>query len=496
MSDTGTRERSGALAGILVGGRIASGLIVTAALAGLVAGAALLPLPTIDGTVRAETVTPAPVAETRVCAGSVLRLGADDGTDATKAYSIGEPELRYTASTGTGERNTLESTEAVNGEPPYRIDLAPAPGAALAASQSQRVTATGPQGFAAAECAKAASDTWLIAGSTTTGRTTLLTLANPSTVESTVTIDLFTENGPVTTTGLDRIIVPVGAQRILSIAGWAPDASSIAVRVRSAGGAVVAHLQHSVTRVLTPGGLDIADPGAGPATTVTIPGFIIDGHRAIEQVGLGGDNHDLAAIVRLLAPGEADASIHMTVRPTPGTAEPVTEDGEQLVAETLIVPIELKAGEVTDIPFDHLLDGSYTITLESSVPIVASARSSRVTGDGQTPGTVDLAWFASATPLAESALVSVAPGPGSVLHLVNPTPHPARVQIEAGTGANSTAEVPAGGAAAVPVTAGGNYSLSGFERLYLAVSYTGQGALASTTVTGPLPIAAAVTVYH
>lgn len=495
-----TATRSTAMHGLFVGARIVSGLIAVSVMAATVGGAALLPLPTLGGTVRAELVEPEPVGQTRVCAGPALRLGADDGTDATHANSIGEPDLRFTATTGTPQRGTLASTDSTNGAPPHRIDLAPDPAGAapLAASQSQAVSTGGLTGFAATECAKPSSDTWLVGGSTTTGRTALLTLANPSTVESTVTLELYTENGPVTTTGLEGIVVPIGGQRILSIAGFAPDATSIAVRVRSTGGAVVAHLQHSVTRVLTPGGVDIADAGSGPATTAVIPGFVVEAHAAIENIGIGGDNHDLATIVRLLAPGDTDADATMTLRPTPGTAEPVIEDGEKLTPETVVVPIELKAGTVTDIPFDHLLDGSYTITIDSTEPIVAAARSSLIgeTETDTTDAATDFAWFATAPPLEGTALVSVAPGPGTVLHLVNPTPDPVRADIHAAAGASTATDVPAGGAIAVPVTAGGNYTITGFATLHISVSYTGDGALASFGVTGPLPLASAITVYH
>ncbi|HRN29995.1 MAG TPA: DUF5719 family protein, partial [Terrimesophilobacter sp.] len=179
-------------------------------------------------------------------------------------------------------------------------------------------------------------------------------------------------------------------------------------------------------------------------------------------------------------------------------AELGADGGGELTAEGLVVPIELTAGEVTDIPFDGLADGSYTITIESTVPVVAAARSSLVAesaGDGD-DGATDFAWFGTASPLAATALVSVAPGPGSVLHLVNTTPSPVRADIHAGIGASTVADVPAGGAVAVPVTAGGNYTITGFDTLYLAVSYAGDGALAGFTVTGPLPIASAVTVYY
>lgn len=505
--------RGAAVRGVLVGARIMSGLVTVAVMVAAVGGAALLPLPTLGGDVRSALVEPEAVDTTRVCAGPILRLGADDGTDATRANSIGEADLRFAASGGSPVRGSLDSTDGTTGVTPYRIDLPPISDEqlTLAASQSQSIASGGLIGFAAVECSTASSDSWIVAGSTETGRTTLLTLSNPAPVQSIVTLELYTEDGRVSATGLEGIVVPVGGQRIVSIAGWAPDAESIVVRVTSSGGAIVAHLQQSVTRVLTPGGADIVARGMAPALSAVIPGFIVDSHSAVEDIGLGGDFHDLASIVRLLAPGDADAQAVLTVRPTPGTVTPVVDNGEEgegRAAETIVVPIELKAGVVTDLPFDQLLDGSYTITVDSNVPIVAAARSSTVSsGEGVrldseegpnagASGAIDFAWFTTAPPLVNTALVSVAPGPGAMLHLVNTTANPARVMVEASTGASPVEEVPAGGSLAVPVTAGGSYTLSGFDALYISVSYAGEGGLAGFPVTGPLPLAAAVRVYH
>src|SRR5690606_12034172 len=138
---------------------------------------------------------------------------------------------------------TLQSSDNTADDPPFRIDLGPGDTTQplLAASQSQGIAASGLGGFTASACVKPSADSWIVAGSTETGRTTLLTLANPSTVPSTVELELYTENGRVTATGLEGIVVPVGGQRILSLAGWVPDAASIVARVTSAGGSVVAH---------------------------------------------------------------------------------------------------------------------------------------------------------------------------------------------------------------------------------------------------------------
>jgi hypothetical protein len=142
---------------------------------------------------------------------------------------------------------------------------------------------------------------------------------------------------------------------------------------------------------------------------------------------------------------------------------------------------------VTDVPI-QAGDGSFTITLSADLPVIAGARAS-VSGSA---GAIDLAWFAAAPVLHESAEVAVAAGPSPVLHLANPTQRTQTVTL-AGA-AEASVSVPAGASVTVPA-ASGAYLLSGFDSLRIAVSYQGDGQLGGFTVSPGAPSAPPVRVY-
>src|SRR5690606_4453511 len=151
---------------------------------------------------------------------------------------------------------TLEPSETDAGS-----DLQPL----LAGSQVQTLNGAGLTGMSAAECVEARSDIWLVGGASDTGRTSILTLANPGEVAATVSVQIFSEEGQVAAPGAEGIVVQPNSETSYSLAGFAPDVVSPVIHVTSVGGNVVAHLQQSTVRILEPGGVDIVGPSAGPA---------------------------------------------------------------------------------------------------------------------------------------------------------------------------------------------------------------------------------------
>src|SRR5665811_2298582 len=71
-------------------------------------------------------------------------------------------------------------------------------------------------------------------------------------------------------------------------------------------------------------------------------------------------------------------------------------------------PVELAAGVVTDVTLDDLPDGAYTVIVDSTAPVVASAM---VVRSGADPaGPIDRAW-ASASAASAGGLIALPPGP-------------------------------------------------------------------------------------
>jgi hypothetical protein len=468
----------------LIGARIVTGAIGTVVAAVVIGAAVLVPFPNHVVKPASRLVTPVPSAQQRVCAGPLLRLGDDAGQSATTISSVGAPAVRYSQTTGSATRAPLASTDSTSRVTPDLLTLPPDASASslpplLSGAQTQTVATGDLVGLAAAECAEGSSDSWLVGGATDTGRTTLITLSNPSNVIATVSLSVYSETGPIVAAGTDGIVVPPGGQRALSLAGFAPDVVSPVVRVQSRGGQVVANLQQSIVRTLAPGGVDIIGTTAVPSTLNIIPGLVISNGTAVAARQPESGYGDLQSILRLFVPGTESARADITITP---------EDGSAAATPVLIV---VQPGVVTDLPLDSYPDGNYSVTIATDKPIVAGARISTV---GAT-GTSDFAWSASATAVSRRALVAVAPGPAPTLHIANPTRKDAVVRIAHRGDATVTVTVPAGRTVAQGVTGGGDYTLTGFDSLALAVTYLGDSQLAAFTVSPPAPASRPIVVY-
>lgn len=491
---------------VLVGARIVTGTVGVAIAVAVVAAAGWLPLPTIASTPSAITVTPVPTDQQRVCDGPILRLGSDTGEGATTVSSIGSPHVDYAASAGEPTTTQLESTDSTTGVAPIRVTLPPAASAAsrvplLSASQTQSVDRGDLVGFAAAECREASGDSWLVGGATTTGRTTLVTMSNPGEVIATVDLTIYTESGEVTAAGTDGIVVPPGGQRILSLAGFAPDAVAPVVRVQSRGSLVVAALQQSIVRTLEPGGVDVVGAVGTPRKTSVIPGIVLASPETIAAHSNASGYDDLGSVLRFLVPGTADAHAKLTIIPesAPG-AESASDSSE---AKPTTVNVTLDGGKVSETSLGDFDAGTYTIAIDADVPVLAAARASRYSDVASGTAAVDFAWFSAAPQLEKRALVAVGQGPSPVLHLANRADAETKVTIKQSapstgqpSGAGQVITIPAGGAVAVPARNLTNYTFGGFDALAVSVSYGADGAFASYTVTPTGPASEPITVYR
>lgn len=469
--------------------RVVRGLAGLASAVALIAAVGLLPLPSVGVTPLGTPVEPEAADLLALCPGAALRLGDETGADAGQAYAVGSGELNVVADRTPTSTSLTSSAVGGPAQAPTLLRLAPAPTAALAATQTQRLDGEGGlRGLMVASCTEPSSSAWLVGGDTTLGRTTLLLLANPTAVEAEVAVQVWGESGPVTAPGMKGIKVPANGQRVLALTGFAPDLASPVVHVEARGGQVVAALQTSVTRVLDPGGVDIVSSGASPSTKIVIPAVRIEDAAGVgSSLGLEG-YADLEAIVRVGNPGEVTADVEVSVSPTfPGgvaTSFHLHVAPGQVLDTALAAALELGA--------DPFVDGSYTVTLESNAPVVAGARTATTPApttdaDGVIqPGGADLAWFASAPRLTGDVALAVADAPNPVLvaasmdggvHTVTLTP--------IGGGDPLTLEVPGVGSVALPVESGAGYRVQGARGVAIAVSFADTGALAGYPLRSP-----------
>lgn len=483
--------------GVVIGGRALAGIGSLALAAALVVAATVITEPRYSIIPPQTTVSPVAAAQQRVCPGPILRLGDDQGLGATSAASIGPPVARYRGSAGELTAEQLGQTDNTVGLAPLALTLPPTPGrsVSIAGGQSQSAASGDLVGFAAAQCAEPTGDTWLVGGSTDTGRTTLLTISNPTEVIANVEIDIFGPAGEVVAPGTDGIVIPPDTQRVFSLAGFAPQLAAPVVRVQSRGGRVVANLQQSVVRTLDPGGVDIVGASGAPALTTVIPGVAVTSSAAIAAVQEEAGYEDLPTAIRMFVPGESPARATVSLRPEIGS-EGVVDDAA-LEAVPGATPasggfeVELPPGQVTELVVPGLVDGTYTVTVASDAPIVAAARVNSLTEGG----TSDLGWVASAEPLADETLVSTPPGPDPVLHLANPTDAP-RTVVVVGARSTVTVDLAPGAAAATPLRAADDVTLTGAEGVRATVTYSDAGQVAAFGITSPGPASRDIVVYR
>jgi hypothetical protein len=420
-----------------------------------------------------RTVTPVPADAERVCAGSILQLSDETGADATTASRIGRQTVAAASSTGDAERGSLQESTNGGSDPTVLTATAGRTTPSVAGSGIQDVERSDVAGLAAASCDDPATSTWLVGGSTETGRTSLITLSNPTDVNATVDLDVYTTSGKVAAPGTTGIVVAPNTQKVVPLAGFVSDQPSPVVHVTSTGGQIVAAMQESVVRTLTPGGVDIVQGSAAPSRSQTIPGMVL---QDAEGAQAGSDTADAAPIVRVFVPGSrsADLTLSFTTADGAGTTVNATADG----------------GVVTDVPLDDFTDGIYSVSIASTVPVVAGARTSTPTHDGQ----ADLGWFASAPTLTGPTLVDVVDGPNATVTFANATTTDASVRIGAGS-ASTTLSVPAGSTASQAFPVSRAVTIRGAAGLTAGITYRGDAGIAGFPLRPGASVSSPVTVY-
>jgi hypothetical protein len=345
--------------------RSAAGLVGAAIAAAVVGFLCIVPLPQFMANARSELVTPTPTDQHLICPGSVVDVLSLDG-DAASFGAVGVPEYVTSAQDTALTQTALSAPDASSGDSltqPQQL-FAPAPttdvSPKIAGVQSQQVVSESIAGLATAACGEASTDAWLVGGSTQTGRTTLLFLANPTEVSANVTVTVLGEKGWVSGPGSSGITVEPGSQRIVSLAALAPNVSNPVVRVSSTGGQVVPTLQQSVVRTLLPDGVELIAQGASPNLRLVIPGIRLSGMASQHASEGGMVTSDSEPAVRIGVPGENDATVTVTAYGVSG--KPVA------------VKSTIAAGRVVELPFGSLDDGVYTLVVTATHPVVAAAR--------------------------------------------------------------------------------------------------------------------------
>ncbi len=248
-------------------------------------------------------------------------------------------------------------------------------------------------GLAAATCQAPSNDLWLTGASTAIGRTAVLSLSNSSPSPATVSLDLFSGQGPVQTAGGKGLVVAPGTVRQVVLAGLAPDQDLLSVNVKSTGGAVGAVIQQSVLRGLTPGGVDYIAPVQAPATELGIAGVRVQAPDAAAKIS-GQDGYaDASTALLVTVPGASDAVVEVKAY---GPKGQVALPGGGVVTAT--------AGSITPLELKGLPAGDYSFSLTSDESVSAAVRMVNSTTPGEA---VDVAYAPSTARLGSAQLMPV-----------------------------------------------------------------------------------------
>ncbi|WP_104127505.1 DUF5719 family protein [Cryobacterium sp. Y57] len=474
-----------------IGGRTGRGVLGLVGIAVVVAtlgAATLVTLPTIERDPQSSEILPLPSEQQRVCPGPLLTL-AEDSTKAQSASSVGAASAVYGAVDAVSLQQIRPQVTEITAvddsnsrQPPLLLTVPVQNGATVpplvAGSQSQVAATDTIGGLAVAACAEAVSDSWIVGGSTDIGSTSLLLLSNPTPVLATVDVMVFGESGLVDAPGATGILVQPGEQRVISLAGLAPNLKSSVLQVSSRGGQVAASLEQSSIRGIEPGGVEIVGVTATPATDQIIAGVRVMAAVSAETVTTGeGFNADTPSI-RVFVPGSKAATVQIGVTSADGTAEGTSTQ------------VNVEPGIATEIPLAPLAVGSFSVHLRSDEPIVAAARTATDSAGGK-----DFGWFSASAPLVGSFAVAVAAGPSPTLHLVNGGAADAVLTLTPDEGTPVDLQIDAGASATVPVSGGATYVVSGGVELWALVDYSGDGVLSSFALNPPGPLASSIRVY-
>jgi len=427
-----------------------------------------------------------------VCPGPLFVTGGASGTDLGAFDRTGSTTLRYSAD-GTG---LLEIKSVAAGDPGvaslgsgriYSVSEignatelkntgvaagSPQGSMVVTGSTTQLVALDSMRGLAAASCQQPSNDIWLIGGSTAPGREALLILTNPTPIDATADFRIFTDLGEIEVAGLSGISVLANSTAVIPIASFAPSVSTLAVQVETSGAKLAGWIQHRVMNGTESLGVDFVTPSPLPRLVSVIPGFVVRGTEAINQVAVTEAVSDAGHSLRVFAPTGASVTVQ------------IVSTSAEVFGAVLTGVIE--PGAVQDFPINDLLDGNYTVFVTADQPVFATAKAA-IGNDGGTPR-VDFTWLSAAESITSSRAVMtsaiVPPDGASYVVLGNPQNEARSATVTSlETGVATVVSVPALGSAEVAIT--GAVAISSDSEIFASVALLVNGQISSLAIYDP-----------
>ena len=225
-------------------------------------------------------------------------------------------------------------------------------------------------------CSGPASSQWFVGASadiTTKGR---LIIVNSGLSDAVVDVNLFTENG---NQPLRTLNVPSKNYLVIPVDSLAPGDKTLTVNVVPRSGRINSFMIDEQGKGLRALGGDLVNPTSSASRTVVIPAIPNQGKKP-------GQGAAPAHILRVLTPGEVDASV---------TVELLSSDG-------VFIPVGLNsrsisAGQVSEFTFTPKISSTaFAVKITSTEPVVAAVESSVAIGGGK-----DFTWSTAVPELSE-----------------------------------------------------------------------------------------------
>ena len=457
--------------------RLLAGSVVSAAAVVGVVAAIALPWPTVEREPASISAVPAPAPAVVACDGGLLSVGRD--LTNAESFAVATPQRHTSGATAgaeTPQEEILEVEGLTSGEGPAVFTSPPAGRERVDVAAAGSSIAGDPDlaGFAASACRPPLLESWLVGGSGETGASDLILISNPGSVPATVQLTVYGAAGEQTPPGGSDLVVAPGTQRVVPLAGLVLGEQSPVVRVSAVGAPVHASLQASITRVLTPGGVEQVGAIPEPEPALTITGVAVT--RAPGEEGAS----DAATVLRVLSPS-ADGDATVTVTPV-GREEPARDP------ET----VPLVAGEPVEIALGGLGVGTYTVRVEGETPVVAAVWQTTGFDEGD-----DFAWYTPSPLVTLPSLFATPSGPPPAVTLVNPADEPVDVSVSSDDGTyRLDVTVPAQGSMTARLSPRTVYVLDpGEGQIRAGLALTGDGALAGIPVWPADAASPAIVVY-
>lgn len=423
-----------------------------------------------------------------VCPGPLFRSGGDSGTKLSVIERFGSADLSYTAD-GSGELEQKSiSDSAVSkieltgsrlfgssslGEAASLTNLNADQDAAqgslvISGSSTQLSAISSMRGLAAASCQQPSNDFTIVGGSTLAGREALIVLTNPSPIDATADLRVFTDLGEIKVSGLSGISVPAQSTTTLSLASFAPTVPSLAVQVLSQGAKLAGWIQARAVSGTQALGVDWISPNLQASEQMVLPGLVIRGTKVINQEMGTEETSDAGHALRIFAPEGANVTVQIVSSKA---------DTFGAVFTGIIEP-----GTVSDFPIAELKDGDYAVFVSSDKPIYSALRVARG-NPGGTPR-LDFAWISPAEELVSDRAVAIGSEGDSILVLANSGESDAAVLVQnLRSGAGVNVSIPALGTATVDLS--GPASISKSVGVYATVVVLIEGQISDLDVRDP-----------